>query len=54
MSYSRELRDKVLKKMMPPNDKSLQEISAEEGIPVSTLYIWRTKARQSGGLDIQR
>ena len=48
MKYSKKRKDLVLKKMAPPNDKSLPEISKEEGIPVSTLYTWRARARQAG------
>ena len=48
MEYSKKRKDLVLKKMMPPNDKGIPEISREEGIPVSTLYTWRSRARQAG------
>jgi len=50
MHYSKKRKETVLKKMMPPNNKSIPQISREEGIPESTLYTWRTKAREAGVL----
>jgi len=50
MRYSPERKEAVLKKMLPPNNKSIPEIAIEEGISVQTLYSWRTKARSQGRL----
>ncbi len=36
--------------MMPPSNKTIPKISQEEGIPVSTIYTWRSKAREAGEL----
>ena len=48
MHYSKKHKEAILKKMMSPSNKIIPQISREEGIPVSTLYTWRTKARESG------
>ncbi len=48
MHYSKKHKEAILKKMMPPNNKTIPQISQEEDIPVSTLYTWRTRAREAG------
>ncbi len=50
MKYSKERREAVLKKMLPPNNRSIPQISDEEGISVATLYKWRSDARAKGVL----
>jgi transposase-like protein len=46
--YSRDRKEAILKKMMPPNHQTIAEISAQEGIHPSTLYNWRKKSREKG------
>ncbi len=41
MKYSPERKEAVLKKMMPPHNRPLSQIAAEEGISEATLYNWR-------------
>ena len=48
--YSPERREAVLKKMMPPENRTLGEIAEEEGISVSTLCNWKKQARAEGRL----
>ena len=50
MSYSPERREAVLKKMLPPNQRSIPDLAKEEGIAEPTLYAWRTRARNEGRL----
>jgi transposase-like protein len=50
MPYSKARKEAVLKKMLPPHNKSVPEISKEEGIPEPTLYLWRKTARAQGRL----
>lgn len=50
MGYSPERKEAVLKKMLPPNQRSIADLSREEGISEPTLYAWRTKARSEGRL----
>lgn len=48
MQYSKERKEAVLKKMMPPHNRSIVELAREEGISEATLYIWRRQARERG------
>ena len=50
MRYSAERKEAVLKKMLPPHNRSIREIAAEEGISEATLYNWRKAARAEGRL----
>ncbi len=50
MRYSKERKEAVLKKMLPPENKSIPELAREEGISEPTLYLWRTAARATGRL----
>lgn len=38
MRYSSERREAVLRKMLPPHNKSIPELAREEGISEATLY----------------
>ena len=48
--YSKERKEAVLHKMLPPGNKSIAEISREEGISEATLFNWRKQARNQGRL----
>ena len=48
MNYSPELKDALLRRMLPPNNASITKISREEGISEQTLRNWRDKARKEG------
>ena len=48
MKYSPERKEAVLKKMMPPHNRSIQQLAKEEGISEATLYNWRNEARRKG------
>jgi transposase-like protein len=50
MRYSPERREAVLKKMLPPNNRSIAALAIEEGISDATLYNWRQRARNEGRL----
>ena len=50
MGYSQERKESVLKKMLPPKNQAIAEISKAEGIAEATLYQWRTQARNEGRL----
>lgn len=50
MSYPKERKAAVLKKMLPPNNKTIPELCKEEGICEGTLYNWRKAARAEGRL----
>lgn len=46
--YSQEQKETIIKRMMPPNNESVTQISKEEGISDVTLYKWRREARAAG------
>jgi len=48
MVYSKELKNSLLRRMLPPNNESIPKIAKEEGIPEQTLRNWRDKARADG------
>jgi len=48
--YSPERKEAVLKKMLPPHNRSIPELAQEEGISEATLYNWRKAARAAGRL----
>jgi transposase len=48
--YSQELKESVLKRMMPPRNQSVAELSRETGITETTLYNWRSEARRAGAV----
>lgn len=46
--YSRERKEAVLKKLLPPYSLSVAELSRQEGISDVTLYTWRKQALERG------
>lgn len=50
MRYPSERKEAILKKMLPPNNKTIKELAQEEGISEVTLYNWRKAARAEGRL----
>lgn len=47
-SYSNELRDAVLRRVLPPQNDSISKVAAEEGISGQTIRNWISKARETG------
>jgi transposase-like protein len=50
MKYPQERKEAVLKKMLPPHNKTIPELAKEEAISEATLYNWRKAARAEGRL----
>lgn len=50
MGYSQERKLSVLKRMLPPNNMAIRQLSKEEGISEGTLHTWRSQARNKGQL----
>lgn len=46
--YSRERREAVLNKMLPPSNMTVAEVARQEGMAEQTLYNWRKQARLNG------
>jgi len=48
MQYSKELKDSIIRRMLPPSNEAISKISKEEGISEQTLRNWRDNARANG------
>ena len=48
MAYSKELKQSIVAKMLPPHNQSLGQIQQETGIPEGTLKKWRMELRDKG------
>ncbi len=46
--YSEERKAAILKKLLPPHNRSVPDVAQEEGICVATLYNWRKTLKQNG------
>jgi transposase len=46
--YTKEEKTSIVKRMMPPNNESVGQLSDELGITEPTLYKWRKEARLAG------
>lgn len=49
-TYSTELKDSIVVKMLPPNNLSVPQLVRETGIPRDTLYGWRARALAQGAV----
>jgi transposase len=49
-NYSEEYKQRILKKLQPPENKSVMDICREENLHKSTIYGWINKARGEGEL----
>lgn len=47
-TYSKELKNKLLAQLFPPENKSISTIARETGISKSTLCGWKKKALENG------
>lgn len=48
MAYSKEFKQSIVIKMLPPNNQSLGQIQQETGVPEGTLKKWRVEIRKDG------
>ena len=46
--YSEERKASVMRKLLPPNNRSVPAVAREEGISEQTLYNWRQQIRDTG------
>ncbi|WP_335869077.1 transposase [Bacillus sp. 2205SS5-2] len=46
--YPKEIKEAIIKRMMPPNNEAISRFSEEVGITEATLYKWRKEARANG------
>lgn len=50
MRYSQGFKESILKKMLPPENRKVSELSQETGVAAWTLYQWKRAVRE-GKLD---
>ena len=48
MHHSPELKEAVLRRLLPPNNESITKVSREDGIPQGTLTRWKNEAKAQG------
>ena len=46
MQYSNELREAILRRVLPPNSEPISRVAAEERISEQTIRNWRDKAQE--------
>jgi len=48
MNHSKESKQNVIRRMLPPNNESVSQISRDTGISETTLYKWKKAAKAQG------
>lgn len=51
MRYSSGMKAAIIKRVLPPNEESVRDISSETGIHTATIYLWKKQAAE-GMLDL--
>jgi transposase-like protein len=51
MKYSKEFKDSIIAKLLPPSNVSVLDVAKETGIPKDTLYCWRVKYRNTSASE---
>lgn len=46
--YSKEFKETIVQKMMPPNAQSIAQICRDTGVSEQTLYNWRNQYKSEG------
>ena len=46
--YTKEFKEAIINRMMPPNNESVKSLSEETGVTETTLYKWRRASRANG------
>lgn len=49
--YSKEFKDSIIAKLLPPSNASVLDVAKETGIPKDTLYCWRGKYRNTSASE---
>ena len=50
MGYSSERKEAVVRKLLPPYNRTLADLAKEEGVSTAPIYQWRKAARAKGHL----
>lgn len=51
-TYGAEFKDSLIKKMLPPINRSVPELAQETGIAKDTLYTWRIQYQRVNGVAV--
>jgi len=46
--YSKKVQERILKRLQPPENKTVSQLAKEENIPLNTIYTWVTMTRKQG------
>jgi transposase-like protein len=50
--YSKEFRESIILRMLPPKNAQVVDLAQETGIPKDTLYTWKSKyCKRKGALS---
>ena len=52
--YSKEFKDSIIARMLPPNNEGVPQLARETGVPKDTLYSWRLKHRNASADALAR
>jgi transposase len=52
MKYSRRMKESALRKVLPPENRSISEVALEMGISDQTIYSWKRQA-ENGTLSLE-
>ena len=47
-SYGPQFKEQIVKKLMPPYNQSVAQVSRDTGVAVPTLYAWKQLYRNQG------
>jgi transposase-like protein len=50
--YSKEFKESIIARMLPPENVSVPDLVRETGIPKDTLYTWRSQYRNKQGSPV--
>jgi len=53
MKYSKRFKESVLRKVLPPENRSVPEVAREMGISDQTIYNWKKKLENGVQLFVQ-
>ncbi len=51
MKYSKRFKETVLRKILPPENRSIPEVAKEMGISDQTIYNWKKMLENGEGLS---
>ena len=53
MQYSKELKESILRRILPPNSEPIAKVAKESGLAEQTLRNWKAAALTDGTDSIQ-